>query len=76
MIFTGDNNNLRVLDFVNKPMFIGDTAGPVSGKTVFKRFGFANSVKGVAHYVVNQRCYFIKSICIYSASIYAKHLKT
>jgi len=24
MIFTGDDNNLRVLDFVNKPVFIGD----------------------------------------------------
>jgi len=55
MIFTGDNNNLSVFDFVNQTMFICDAAAPVAGKTVFKRFRLANSVEGVAHYIVNQR---------------------
>ena len=48
MEFAGNDEHGTFFDFVNKSMFIGDTAGPITGKIMLERFRFPDAPERIA----------------------------
>jgi len=50
--------------FINKPVFIGDSPGPVAGKSMFKRFRFSNTLKWMSFCFYDEGIDAIKNLFI------------
>jgi hypothetical protein len=57
MIAQLSNKNSIFSRSVNNTVFVIDAPGPVTGKAVFKRFGFAETPERIAHDIVDQSVY-------------------
>jgi len=70
MIFTGDNDNLSVLDFVNQTMFIGDAAAPMAGQIMLERFGLADPVERVSDYIFDKGVNLFKDFPVFFSPLH------
>ena len=55
VVFTGDDNDVVIKNFVNQPMFSCDTAGPMSGPIPFEQLRLTGSMKRGPQYLGNKR---------------------
>jgi len=65
MKFAGDNNCMIGKNFINQPVFLGNTARPISRQIPFKRLRFAGSVKRVPQYFGNQSIDFTENLFVF-----------
>lgn len=54
MISQLGNQNCIISDLINEPMLVIDSPGPIAGKRMFQRFGFANTLKRAAFSFFNE----------------------
>jgi len=52
-------------NFINKTVFLGNTAGPMPRQIAFKRFRLARSMKRVTRYLGNQGIEFTKDLFVF-----------
>ena len=65
VVITARNNiKLTVLDFVDKPVCIVDSAAPVATQIVFQRFGFSYSVKRVTLNILDEQVNAFQSFSV------------